>query len=468
MEHAYTRGMKVHRDIKPQNCLMSRDGTLKISDFGLVRIYEQDAPGAGGGLTRVGSVLGTPMYLAPEQFLNSSGVDARADIYSAGVMFYEMLCGRTPFVADPRDAKKWFQLHLYTPAPPLGGELTAKSPLRPQLEAVIHRCLTKTPEQRYATFAELRLDFERLYRALTGTDLPEPKVAELASAADLCNKAFSLGELGRTQEEAVILEQVLNTDPQDPDDWIQRGAILARLGDAQSAQVCFAQASLVHRVAPGRKVVGKPRKAMTLPTKFFGSDADQAGALHSIARLFVELNRAPEALPYLEQVLTTDPRNIDVLLTQAEALSRLGRFKESLLSLQKAIKLDNGRADAWLKAGMTLIALKQTDGARDALEKSLRLAESSEGWFQLGGIYLAAEKYTHAIKCYDQAQALDPKNPAVWSHKGLTMAKSGRFDDALMCFTEADRLGDPKAAEAIARMQALLADQELDAKVVQE
>jgi tetratricopeptide (TPR) repeat protein len=472
MEHAYTRGMKVHRDIKPQNCLMTPDGVLKISDFGLVRILEQDDQGPGAGLTRVGSVLGTPMYLAPEQFLNSSGVDVRADIYSGGCMFYEIFAGQTPFKADPKDAKKWFQLHLYSPVPPINTGPGSGTPITAELNRIIAKCLSKVPDQRYADFAEARADFEALYLKLTGRPVAAQRADERLSMGDLCNKAFSLGELGRAGEEAAILEQVLDRDPADADEWIQRGAILARLGRADAAQTCFAQASLTHRAAGGRKLVaesaGKPRKALTIPPKLLAERPEQVEGLLHIARVFVETNRAQEALPYLEQILEARPDLADAWLWQGRALAELGRQEAGLAAVDKALSIEDGRADLWLQKGVVLMQVGRHPEARAAIETSLRLHETAPAWYQLGNVFIHLNQVPQALHCYETAERLDPQNADIWSHKGLALAKSGSFAEAMICFSEAERLGDNKASEAIEKMQALMSETDLDARMIQD
>jgi tetratricopeptide (TPR) repeat protein len=471
MEHANARGMTVHRDIKPANCLMTADGTLKISDFGLVRVLDSHVPAEQGKLTRVGAVLGTPMYLAPEQFLDSSGVDVRADIYSTGIMVYEMFAGHMPFTASPKDVKKWFQLHLYSPVPPLEGVLVNGWGHVAELDRIIGKCVHKIPDQRYKSYTELREDLEAFHLKAFGRPAPVLRVEEEMSTAELCNKAFSLGELGKPAEEAAILAQVLDREPRDPDDWIQRGAVLARLGDASGAQACFSQASLIYRVNPVRRMPGetaKPRKALTLPTNLSAADNAQVQLFVNIARVFVELHRAAEAVPYLESVTAVRPNLVDAWLTHGRAMRELGKPADALGSLDKALALDTARADVWLERGIAQADLERYEEAIDSLGKSLRIAPTAAAWLSLGNTMTAANRFTQAIMAYEKARAIAPDDPEIWSHEGMCLAKAGNYAEAVNRFTQAERLGDPRAAEAIAKMQSLMSDVSIDVEVIED
>ena len=92
LKYAHDRNV-VHRDIKPQNILLSNDGQVKLTDFGIAASQEFDEE----GLTKEGTIMGTPAYIAPEQIGNTRTVDKRADIYSLGATLYEMTTGRTPY-----------------------------------------------------------------------------------------------------------------------------------------------------------------------------------------------------------------------------------------------------------------------------------------------------------------------------------------------------------------------------------
>jgi eukaryotic-like serine/threonine-protein kinase len=141
LEAAHEQGV-VHRDIKPQNMLiLPETGELKIMDFGIARVSEMR--GAAAGLTSTGMVMGTPDYMPPEQAQGKSA-DFRSDIYSLGVVLYEIFTGRLPFDGDT--AMEVVVAHIQkAPAPPR----TLNPALPVELEAVILRCLEKNPERRY-------------------------------------------------------------------------------------------------------------------------------------------------------------------------------------------------------------------------------------------------------------------------------------------------------------------------------
>ena len=143
LDAAHRAGL-VHRDVKPANVLLSDDGRVKVADFGIAKaVAEAD-------LTQPGLMVGTAKYLAPEQ-VRGDAVDPRTDLYSLGVVLYEMLCGRPPFVADTDAATALARLQ--------------RDPLRPRqvragvpkgLEEVVCRAMAREPAERYDTAADLR------------------------------------------------------------------------------------------------------------------------------------------------------------------------------------------------------------------------------------------------------------------------------------------------------------------------
>jgi len=134
----------VHRDIKPANILLSEDGRIKVGDFGIAKAAEDT------DLTQEGSFLGTAKYLAPEQ-VEAGPVDGRTDLYSLGVVLYEMLCGRVPFEGDTSSATALARLHADPPRPRL-----VRPGVPRELEAITMRLLARNPDDRYPTATDLR------------------------------------------------------------------------------------------------------------------------------------------------------------------------------------------------------------------------------------------------------------------------------------------------------------------------
>src|SRR5580700_5800429 len=140
----------IHRDVKPGNVLITEDGIVKVTDFGIARAINTEE-----SLTQTGAVMGTATYFSPEQ-AEGMGVDARSDIYSLGVVLFEMVTGRPPFMGDTPVAVASKHVRENPPTP---REINPSVP--PDLEAIILKCLAKSPEYRYATGDDLRVDLLR-------------------------------------------------------------------------------------------------------------------------------------------------------------------------------------------------------------------------------------------------------------------------------------------------------------------
>jgi serine/threonine protein kinase len=166
----------VHRDIKPENIMLRRDGYVKVLDFGLAKLTERhssivdsEEPTAGVVRTRPGTVIGTFAYMSPEQ-ARGLEVDARTDIWSLGVVTYEMIANRRPFAGD--SAIEVLNAILKG-EPQEFSEMKAKIP--PALERIVRRCLEKKPEMRFQSASNLGFALEVL-SAPTGSR-PEAAIA---------------------------------------------------------------------------------------------------------------------------------------------------------------------------------------------------------------------------------------------------------------------------------------------------
>ena len=147
LEAAHAEGV-IHRDLKPQNIMLDKKGRAYVMDFGIARSMLVS------GMTQTGALIGTPDYMSPEQAKGQT-LDARSDLFSVGIIFYELLSGQVPFNADTTMGKLWKRTN--EPARPLG-ELDKTIPQ--SLSDIVRKCLEIDPQQRYASAAELLRQIE--------------------------------------------------------------------------------------------------------------------------------------------------------------------------------------------------------------------------------------------------------------------------------------------------------------------
>lgn len=140
LDYAHQNGI-FHRDVKPDNIMVSKTGIVKVMDFGIARVVESS-------LTKTGGVMGTPSYMSPEQ-VQGQKVDARSDVFSLGIILYELLTGKKPFTGDTT-ASVIFAIIKADPAPPS----TIDAKLHTAWDAILRKALTKEREGRYATARE--------------------------------------------------------------------------------------------------------------------------------------------------------------------------------------------------------------------------------------------------------------------------------------------------------------------------
>ncbi len=145
LEVSHEMGL-VHRDIKPGNVMLNKRGVVKVMDFGIARAMQSGVT----SMTQTGMVVGTPQYLSPEQALGRA-VDARSDLYSVGIMLFELLTGQLPFDADSPLAIAYAHVQEEPPVPS-----SINSSLPPAVDALVARALKKNPNERFPTSEAMR------------------------------------------------------------------------------------------------------------------------------------------------------------------------------------------------------------------------------------------------------------------------------------------------------------------------
>src|SRR3972149_6635672 len=425
MEYAYSKGIRAHRDIKPANIMIGQDKTfadwfgqdktLKITDFGLAGVIGQarisgirmDIHNNTVGFscqTVEGNGFGTPTHMPPEQFTNAVSCDERSDIYSFGIVLYQMATGGAlPFLPElPRDnsdeeyIRFWgdiHRLHSSAPVPRMN------SPLFP----IIQRCLEKEPKKRYQSFADLRLELEPLLKKLTGEVIKAPERKELGAAGGVI-KGFSLGTLGKYQEAIECYDRAIEINQRYAEAWSNKGNALSGLGRHEEAIECYDRA--------------------------LGIDPRLAEAWYNKGVTLSGLGKYQDAIVCYDRALEINPRFMQEWSNKGNALSGLGRNPEAVGCYDRAIEINPRYAEAWHNKGSAL--------------------------GNLG-------KYQDAIVCYDRAIEINPRLAAeAWFGKGLGLNRLGRHKEGIEAYENYIKLAPSYDTDRVAKVKAFI--KELKAK----
>ncbi|TVL97472.1 MAG: hypothetical protein CV087_22305 [Candidatus Brocadia sp. WS118] len=400
IEHAYAKGIQAHLDIKPPNCLITEDGILKISDFGLAKALGDEMVQSGGTLP----------YMPPEQFMDIKHVDIRTDIYSFGAMLFEMISGRLPFYGS--SYKEFQEKHQQAPVP----EISAFSDKKHfPLTNVIHKCLAKSASDRYPNFEAVQQELIAIYKHFFKKMPPVPSKTEALNAIDLRNKGVSLGELGHIDEEIGCYNQALKIDPSDAKIWTNKGTALGNLGRFEEALLCH-------------------EKAISI-------DPLYAVAWYGKGVELVKMGQDKEAIVCFDQALDIDPQLVQAWNNKGNALRRLSRDKEALVCFDQALNLAPRLAVAWINKAATLDELGYDEEALGCYNRALELDPTNPQfgpiWFYKGQKLLFAGDYGKALECIDNSLNITPRNALAWYLKGTTLRKLKHYEKALACYTQA-------------------------------
>jgi len=469
MEHAQAHGIKCHRDIKPANILISQNGTLKISDFGLAAAAEvawRGTGGRGGALVTRGpeggfglslmqtggkARCGTPGYMAPEVY-RGEGVDVRTDIYSFGLVLWQMVTGSAvpPFVSPYRADLEGYMRETYEQQ--MAGRVPRVEGL---LGPVIERCLCPKPAERWSSFRELRGVLEPILERKTGKKIEVPEIGE-KTAVFWMNKGCALDTLGRREEAIGCLDRALAIDRRDARAWNNKGVALDRLGRHQEAINCYEQALEIDpRDAPAwfnkgtaLDALGRREEAIACYDKTLAIDPRLERAWVHKGNTFHALGRHEEAINCCAQALMINPRYVVAWNNKGTALDALGRREEAINCYNQALAIDPGYALAWDGKGCALYALGRHEEAINCNDQALQIdSRNAITRTNKSAALDALGRREEAIECLDQALAIDPRDAVAWNNKGLTLAALGRRKEAINCYDRALAI-DPRYAMA--------------------
>jgi len=500
MEYAYSKGIRSHRDIKPDNIMVSQGETVKITDFGLAGVIGPSGTISGVRLnvhgvkvglscqTMEGTGFGTPTYMPPEQFTNAAGCDQRSDIYAFGVVLYQMASGgKLPFLAPlPKDdseteAKRFwkdmYRLHSTASVPRLDSPLSQ----------IIQHCLEKEPARRFQSFRELRDNLEPLLKHQVGEVIRPPDLKAF-EAWEWGNKGVSFDRLGRYEDAIRCYDKVLELEPRDAKAWNNKGSSLASLGRYDEAIRCCDKAlELEPRLAQAWSNKGLSLanlncydeairccdKALELDPRYAAAWTNKGGSLAKLGRYaeatrcfdkaleinpqfamawsnkgnsLASLGRYDEAIRCYDKALELNPRDVAAWGNKGDSLDSLGRYEEAICCYDKVLKLDPRDAKAWYNKGISFASLGRYDEAIRCYDKALELnPRDVAAWYNKGISFDRLGRYEDGIRCYDKALEINPQFAMAWSNKGNSLDSLGRYDDAIRCYDKALEL-DPKHA----------------------
>ena len=383
----------IHRDIKPDNCLITNDGVLKIADFGQAKTTGRNPKGERSSLSSpaqddaFGSKTtladhwggGTPEYMAPEQFRTHSAQDVRTDVYSFGVLLFELLTGKLPFTA--KEHEEFFERHTSAPPPDprsINGEIPG------DLCDLVLRCLAKSKEERPRDFSEIETGLQRIRFDRLGECLPVP-VTEAETAADSFNRGFSLLQFQR-HDEAIscfarvtglktqtahftsvslaatnrlnaaeqIIDLVLEDTPGSAIALNQKGLLLSRRGRPAEAIQFFDRAIAVEPqvvAAINNKAsclidLGQLDEAITMLKRSLAIEPIQNAVFRNLGDIHQRTNQREQAQEYYLKAVAADPRDVHSLVQLSNELARAGRYAQAIDYLEQAIWLAEGKLDS--------------------------------------------------------------------------------------------------------------------------
>jgi tetratricopeptide (TPR) repeat protein len=379
LEHAGRVCGLVHRDLKPANVLLTRQGTAKVTDFGISLVR---------GMTGE-TLAGTPPYMAPEQWQSPADVDVRSDVYAFGVTLFELACDRRPFPDHMENSMAGYRTDHLTTMPPDPRRLNPEIP--DTMARLILACLEKRQDRRPPDFSAVRMALEPLAGPVAVAKSAGPhRVNGLINQSRTYNLLRQFQEAERTAREAVTLA---------PDDANARVALGNALGEQGEYREALRQLERAHRLDRENPmaIVNSARYSALALDPVAAQDWLNTGIrnleprhLEGISHLLIEFGRVPEAIRLCRKIVEDNPRAIIAWNNLAIALRRSGDLEGALGCATRSVEINPRYAKGWSNRATVLVQLQRFDEAIDAADRSLQFDPATAGAYAAKAAALGA------------------------------------------------------------------------------
>jgi serine/threonine-protein kinase len=427
----------VHRDLKPGNIMITASGLVKVLDFGIAK--RVDDPAADGErptaapLTVAGTSIGTPAYMSPEQTLGDP-VDARSDLFSFGVVLYEMVAGRLPFQATT--TLNLVRQIVHDPPTPLRASV---SDVPQALVDVVDRCLLKNPDDRYQTAAELAADLRRVaarFAGMVGAEETPTGTMTLPRVTPVRRRMprWILAMVGGVLFLAVA--------------WISGPALVrwVRVSTTPQTQLADADASplelygratellrVYYREGNLEKAIGQLERALQLKSPYPLVEARLSLAYWRKNELNPDGEWQKRAMAHAERAVSGDDQLAVGHIALGAALVLAGDLDKAAASYQKAATLDPANWELLWRLGDLSMARRNPDrsAAGDLYRRSTEAGPGEwESYSRLGSFQYAQARYTEAIQSFEKVRELAPDHARTYSNLAAAYHQLGRTDEA--------------------------------------
>jgi serine/threonine protein kinase len=451
MSFASTKGVVAHRDIKPDNLMIGPDGILKVTDFGLAKsVLSNDLPASmhrwwplgrksspePASASRTGSVRGTLPYMPPEQFVDSKRVDSRADIYSFGIVLYQLESGNQ------------YPYRLLPQAPDMVSEFyrahssESPSPIRSILWPVIERCLQKAPGQRYSSYDELLAHLGTI-ASIHGITIPSSRPRDARDEA-LYAKAQSAVALGDSDGALRSINEYVKAWPENACGWTEKGRIHLERGEPEPA-IEATRASLKinpynshawNNLGIALARAGRPtsevRQAFAAALEW---DAGNATAMLNLVGPIMAEGKVVEAARLTSEALRLRP-NKPLALSKAAAMLKecLDRGEihsaSELLAVWSEVRPED--PTAWHNRALISQSQGDLNSAIEYFENVRRIAPQDEfALAALGKLYFQMRRGKQCVACCDEMLRRNVDPLLAVSMKARILGSIGAYREAM-------------------------------------